>query len=350
LGLKSLVGTIFDANEREIRRLMPLVAEINALEGSYGELSDDALRARTGEFLDRLAAGQSLDALMPEAFAAVREAAGRAIGLRHYDVQLLGGVLLHQGKIVEMKTGEGKTLVATLPLYLNALLGRGAHLVTPNDYLSKLGAQWMGPIYHALGISLGIIQSSHAEAAGGSFLYDPSYISDDDRYQNLRPCTRQQAYHAHITYGTNHEFGFDYLRDNMVTDLAQCVQRDLYYAIVDEIDNILIDEARTPLIISGPSDEASPYYQQFARLVRHLQPSSEESVEPTSPMATISTRCAPATSICPIVGSSRSSLRLESTTSTIPSMPRCCPTWTTLCARRSSFIVIATMSFKAARS
>ena len=283
VGLKSLVGTLFDANEREIRRLMPLVGEINGLEGSYRDLSDDALGTKTDEFFDRLAGGQMLDALMPEAFAAVREAALRTIGLRHYDVQLLGGILLHQGKIVEMKTGEGKTLVATLPLYLNALLGRGAHLVTPNDYLSKLGAQWMGPIYHALGLSLGIIQSSHAEAAGGSFLYDPEFISDDDRYQHLRPCTRQQAYQAHITYGTNHEYGFDYLRDNMVIELAHCVQRELTYAIVDEIDNILIDEARTPLIISGPSDEASPYYQQFARLVRHLEPSSEESVEANEP-------------------------------------------------------------------
>jgi preprotein translocase subunit SecA len=282
-GFKSLIGTIFDANEREIRRLMPTVEKINALEESCQGLSDEALRAKTAEFLARLASGEPLDSLLSEAFAAVREAARRTIGLRHYDVQLIGGVLLHQGKIVEMKTGEGKTLVATLPLYLNALLGRGAHLVTPNDYLSKLGAQWMGPVYHALGISLGVIQSSHAEAAGGSFLYDPGFLSDDDRYQSLRPCTRQEAYRADITYGTNHEFGFDYLRDNMVIDLAQCVQRELYYAIVDEIDNILIDEARTPLIISGPSDEASSYYQQFARLVRHLQPSSEASVEQDEP-------------------------------------------------------------------
>jgi preprotein translocase subunit SecA len=282
-GLKSLIGTIFDANERDIRRLMPTIEKINALEGSYQALSDDALRAKTAEFLGRLDSGEELDSLLPEAFAAVREAARRTIGLRHYDVQLIGGVLLHQGKIVEMKTGEGKTLVATLPLYLNALLGRGAHLVTPNDYLSKMGAQWMGPVYHALGVSLGVIQSSHAEAAGGSFLYDPSFASDDDRYHALRPCTRHEAYRADITYGTNHEFGFDYLRDNMVTDLSQCVQRELYYAIVDEIDNILIDEARTPLIISGPSDEASSYYQQFARLVRQLQPSSEDSVEAEEP-------------------------------------------------------------------
>jgi preprotein translocase subunit SecA len=282
-GLRSLIGTIFDANEREIRRLMPTVEEINALEASHQTLSDDALRAKTTEFLDLLASGATLESLLPQAFAVVREAARRTIGLRHYDVQLIGGVLLHQGKIVEMKTGEGKTLVATLPLYLNALLGRGAHLITPNDYLSKIGAQWMGPVYDALGISLGVIQSSRAEAAGGSFLYDPEFISDDDRYQNLRPCTRQDAYRADITYGTNHEFGFDYLRDNMVTDLDQCVQRELYYAIVDEIDNILIDEARTPLIISGPSDEASSYYQEFARLVRHLRPSSEASVETDEP-------------------------------------------------------------------
>ncbi len=285
MALKGLLAKVFDANEREIGRLMPIVEAVNALEGSYQGLTDASLREMTEEFLKRLSAGggETLDDILPEAFAAVREASRRTIGLCHYDVQLIGGVILHRGTIVEMKTGEGKTLVATLPLYLNALSLRGAHLVTPNDYLSKVGAQWMGPVYHALGLTVAVIQSSRAAAAGGSFLYDPTYASDDERYQNLRPCTRQEAYRAHITYGTNHEFGFDYLRDNMVYDLADCVQRELHYAIVDEIDNILIDEARTPLIISGPSDEASPYYRQFAQMVRSLKPSSEESVDAEEP-------------------------------------------------------------------
>jgi len=283
VSLRGLLGKFFDANEREIRRMMPLVERISALGPDCRALSDAELCAKTDEFLARLDNGETLDDILPEAFAAVREASRRTIGLVPYDVQLIGGILLHRGTIVEMKTGEGKTLVATLPLYLNALSHQGVHLVTPNDYLSKVGTQWMGPIYHLLGLTVGIIQSSRAAAAGGSFLFDPDYISDDERYQNLRPCTRQEAYRAHITYGTNHEFGFDYLRDNMVYDLASCVQREMHYAIVDEIDNILIDEARTPLIISGPADEASPYYRQFAQLVRQLRPSSQESVEAENP-------------------------------------------------------------------
>ena len=282
-GLRAVFGRLFDANERDIRRLMPTVEAINALEPDYRELSDSELCAKTGVFLNRLGEGETLDDLLPGVFAAVREAGRRTIGLRHYDVQLIGGIILHQGTIVEMKTGEGKTLAATLALYLNALSLKGVHLVTPNDYLSKVGAQWMGPIYHLLGLTVGVIQSSRAAAAGGSFLFDPSFSSDDERYQNLRPCTRQEAYLAHITYGTNHEFGFDYLRDNMVYDLPQCVQRELHYAIVDEIDNILIDEARTPLIISGPAEEASPYYRKFAQIVRSLKPSSEKSIEAESP-------------------------------------------------------------------
>ncbi len=285
MGLRGILGKVLNANEREIGRMMPIVEAVNRLEASCQTLTDLELRAKTDEFLERLSpkGGESLDDILPEAFAAVREASRRTIGLRHYDVQLIGGVILHRGTIVEMKTGEGKTLVATLPLYLNALSLQGAHLVTPNDYLSKVGAQWMGPIYHALGLSVGVIQSSRAAAAGGSFLFDPTFVSADERYQNLHPCTRQEAYQAHITYGTNHEFGFDYLRDNMVYDLAECVQRVLRYAIVDEIDNILIDEARTPLIISGPSDEASPYYRQFAQMVRPLRPSSEASIEAEEP-------------------------------------------------------------------
>ena len=199
----------------------------------------------------RAAEADAMQEILPRAFAAVREAATRTIGLRHFDVQLIGGMVLHEGKIAEMKTGEGKTLVATLPLYLNALTGRGAHLVTPNDYLSKFGVQWMGPIYHLLGVSVGVIQSAAANPDLGSFVFDPDYPAADDRYQHLRPVSRREAYQADITYGTNNEFGFDYLRDNMVQDLTECVQRELHYAIVDEVDNILIDEARTPLIISG---------------------------------------------------------------------------------------------------
>ncbi len=203
------------------------------------------------------AQNDALDELIPEAFAAVREASKRTIGQRHFDVQLMGGMVLHQGKIAEMKTGEGKTLVATLPLYLNALTGKGVHLVTVNDYLSKRDPYWMGPIYHALGMSVSSIQGQQTAGAQGgvSFIYDPGLDTgkEDDPWKHFRPITRQEAYQADITYGTNNEFGFDYLRDNMVIDLKQCVQRDLNYAIVDEVDNILIDEARTPLIISGPA-------------------------------------------------------------------------------------------------
>jgi preprotein translocase subunit SecA len=228
-----------------------------------------------------------MDQILPRAFAAVREAATRTIGLRHYDVQLIGGIVLHQGKIAEMKTGEGKTLVATLPLYLNALTGRGAHLVTPNDYLSKFGVQWMGPIYHLLGISVGVIQSAAANPELGSFVFAPDYQASDDRYQHLRPIGRRAAYQADITYGTNNEFGFDYLRDNMVQELDQCVQRELVYAIVDEVDNILIDEARTPLIISGPAQESSDYYVKFAQVVRRLAPERDYAVDEKDRIVTL---------------------------------------------------------------
>jgi preprotein translocase subunit SecA len=196
---------------------------------------------------------------------------------------MIGGIALHQGKIAEMKTGEGKTLVATLPLYLNALEGKGAHLVTPNDYLSKVGLQTMGPIYHLLGLSAAVIQNAAVDPSRGSFLYDPNVKSDDERYQNLRPISRQEAYEADITYGTNNEFGFDYLRDNMVRSLDEMVQRGHYYGIVDEVDNILIDEARTPLIISGTADRPSDYYGSFARIVKNLKPSSERDREDDEP-------------------------------------------------------------------
>ena len=276
--LKNLVKMVAgDPIERALSRYREVVEKINALEPGMQALSDDQLAAKTLEFKARLAQGATLDELLVEAFAAVREAARRTIGLRHYDVQLIGGIVLHQGRIAEMKTGEGKTLVATLPLYLNALLGRGAHLVTPNDYLSKVGVQMMGPVYHALGLTVGVIQSKgdSPDPDAGSFIFDPTFMSADARYQNLRPAKRREVYLADITYGTNNEFGFDYLRDNMVYGPEQLVQRELFYAIVDEVDNILIDEARTPLIISGPADEPSEYYKVFADVVRRLKPSSK---------------------------------------------------------------------------
>jgi preprotein translocase subunit SecA len=262
---KRIIGFIGDSNERELRRLQPAVDKINALEPEFEKLSDDELKAKAAEFKARLEEDESLDSLLPEVFAAVREAAKRTIKQRHFDVQLMGGIVLHQGKIAEMKTGEGKTLVATLPVSLNALTGEGVHVVTVNDYLAKRDTQWMGPIYNALGISVASIQH---EAA---FLFDPAYESEDVRLRHLRPITRRQAYEADVTYGTNNEFGFDYLRDNMVGDLSQCVQRELNYVIVDEVDNILIDEARTPLIISGAAEESTQKYYTFAKLVPRLQ-------------------------------------------------------------------------------
>ncbi|MFC1918490.1 preprotein translocase subunit SecA [Chloroflexota bacterium] len=260
------LGGLIDSNEKELRRLQPTVDRINSLEPEFKKLNDAELRAKTDEFKNRLKDGSSLDELLPEAFAAVREAARRTIGQRHFDVQLMGGIVLHQGKIAEMKTGEGKTLVATLPLYLNALGGQGCHLVTVNDYLSKRDHQWMGAIYHTLGISAGSIQHE------ASFIYDPGYESEDQKWNFLRPVSRREAYEADITYGTNNEFGFDYLRDNMVVDPSQCVQRPSNYAIVDEVDNILIDEARTPLIISGAREESPQEYQIFTRVAAQLQP------------------------------------------------------------------------------
>jgi preprotein translocase subunit SecA len=264
--LKKILG---DPNERELKRLRRIVDEINALEPDYQRLSDEQLRAKTDEFKARLEYGETLDDILVEAFATVREAARRTLNMRHFDVQLMAGIVLHEGKIAEMKTGEGKTLVATLPLYLNALLGRGCHLVTPNDYLSRVGGGWMGPIYHFLGVSVGVI--TH-EFAG---IYDPTYIqpepSPDDRLNHWRPVSRREAYLADITYGTNHEFGFDYLRDNLVYRPVDVVQRELYYAIVDEVDNILIDEARTPLIISGQARETVDRYYQFAQIARQLR-------------------------------------------------------------------------------
>ena len=269
--IKKLVG---DGNERELKKLWPIVEQINALEPAMERLSSEALRDKTTELRGRHLAGESLDHLLPEAFALVREAAKRALGQRHYDVQLIGGIVLHQGKIAEMKTGEGKTLVATLPAYLNALTGRGVHVVTVNDYLARRDAQWMGPVYDLLGLTVGVIQH---EAA---FLFDRSWDGGDPRLRHLRTAGhRREAYQADITYGTNNEFGFDYLRDNMVWNLNDCVQRELHYAIVDEVDNILIDEARTPLIISGPAEESTDKYQLFARLVPRLRRDEDYTID-----------------------------------------------------------------------
>jgi preprotein translocase subunit SecA len=242
--LQKVVGT---KNERELKRLKPIVERINALEPSMQKLSDAELQRKTIEFKGRLEKGESLDSLLPEAFAVVRETASRVLGMRHFDVQLMGGIVLHQGKISEMKTGEGKTLVATLPAYLNALTGKGVHIVTVNDYLAKRDAEWMGPIYRFLGLTVGYITSG----------------MDNEE--------RKKAYLCDITYGTNSEFGFDYLRDNMKYSLEDMVQRGHYYAIIDEVDSILIDEARTPLIISGPSEESTDLYYYVDEIVRKLK-------------------------------------------------------------------------------
>jgi preprotein translocase SecA subunit len=312
--IKKIVGT---KNEREIKRLRPYVDEINNLEGDFQKLSDAELRGKTDQFKRQIleataslrqsleeankewaaASGDQreelksrleevdkqireteatvLEELLPEAFAAVREASRRSIGLRHFDVQLIGGAVLHGGTIAEMKTGEGKTLVATLPLYLNALTGRGVHLITVNDYLARRDVQWMGPIYYKLGVSVASIVHET------SYLFDPTYLTKDYRYLNLRPITRQEAYLADITYGTNNEFGFDYLRDNMKFSLEEYVQRELNFAVVDEVDNILIDEARTPLIISGPAEESTDKYYIIDRIIPKLQRGAVIQGDPT---------------------------------------------------------------------
>jgi preprotein translocase subunit SecA len=278
-----LLNLIFGSkNDREIKALMPIVSRINELESGLTSLSDEALTDKTAEFKKRLSSGEPLDDILPEAFAVCREMSRRKLNMRHFDVQLVGGMILHKGRISEMKTGEGKTLVATLPLYLNALEGRGAHLVTVNDYLAKRDAQWMAQLYHALGLSVGVIQHD------ASFLYDPTYNASDKRLQSLRPCSRQEAYRADITYGTNNEYGFDYLRDNLiVSDLKQCVQRELNFAIVDEVDSILIDEARTPLIISGPTDQTTDLYYRVNAVIPQLKPEQDYTIEEKTKTASL---------------------------------------------------------------
>ena len=258
-----------DPYQRKVDDLMDIVHQINALEPAYEALSDADLGAKTVAFRERLAAGETLDDLLVEAFAAVREASKRTLGQRHYDVQMITGITLHRGEIAEMRTGEGKTLAATLPLYLNALAGRGAHLVTVNDYLARRDGRWMGMIYRFLGLSVGILQmTARAEEGRIAFLYDPDQRSPIEAQDQLHKVSRKQAYLADITYGTNNEFGFDYLRDNQANTWGAREQRDYCYAIIDEVDNILIDEARTPLIISGPSHEDSEWYLRMAQVVK----------------------------------------------------------------------------------
>jgi preprotein translocase subunit SecA len=267
INTKILKRALGDPQAATIKRLRKRVAKINDLGDKYKKMTDKQMREQTAVLKKRLEK-ESLDDILPDAFALVREAATRTLKQRHFDVQLVGGMVLHEGNVAEMKTGEGKTLVATLPLYLNALEGKGAHLVTVNDYLVRRDAGWMGQIYHFLGLSVGVIIPDE------SYIYDPEYTDDshfDARLRNLKPTTRQEAYAADITYGTNNEYGFDYLRDNMVREVDQLRQRDLNFAIVDEVDSILIDEARTPLIISAPATASGAAYAQFAKIVRNLK-------------------------------------------------------------------------------
>src|SRR6059036_1615435 len=273
----AILSRLLDPNEREVKRHLSVAEAINGLEPELQALYDAALRARSDDLRKRAQEGHDLDELLIEAFALCREASRRTIGLRHFDVQLVGGIVLHQGKIAEMKTGEGKTLVASLALYLNALAGQGVHLVTVNDYLARRDAGWMGPIYHALGLTVGVNVGT-----AGTFVYDPEYVDEthpDPRLQHFRPASKKEAYAADITYATNSELAFDYLRDNMARDLTQCTQRALNYAIVDEVDSILIDEARTPHIISGQSDESTDKYYQYARWAARLNEGEDFEVD-----------------------------------------------------------------------
>jgi len=274
MSLFSWLGS--DPNQRLLSELQPTVDEINELEPEFEKLSDLELGAKTAEFRQRLQNGEPLEDLLFEAFAAVREAMRRALGKRHYDVQLLGGMVLNRGAIAEMRTGEGKTLVATTALYLNGLAGKGCHLVTVNDYLARRDCGWMGNIFSALGMTTAAI------AGDLSVQFDLEYVDEtagDPRLRHLRPTDRRSAYHCDITYGTNSEFGFDYLRDNLALDLEDTVQRGHYYAIVDEVDNILIDEARTPLIISGEAEESSEMYKQFAQVAPRLNAETDYTVD-----------------------------------------------------------------------
>ncbi|MEP7162254.1 MAG: preprotein translocase subunit SecA, partial [Candidatus Moraniibacteriota bacterium] len=281
----SILKKIFGSNEREIQRIRPNIAIINSFETALEKLSDEELKGKTIEFKKRLTDGAMLDDLLPEAYAVVREAARRVIGERHYDVQMLGGMVLHLGKIAEMKTGEGKTLTSTLPAYLNALAGEGVHVVTVNDYLAKRDASWMGQVYSFLGLTAGCILQQ-----GLSYQFTPNVKDADEvsvEMENLIPVSRREAYASDITYGTNNEFGFDYLRDNMVGSLGEMVQRELNFAIVDEVDSILIDESRTPLIISAPDTESTKLYERFAAIVPRLSAPLDYAVDEKMKVVTL---------------------------------------------------------------
>ena len=276
--LQLLLKKVFDTNEREVKKLRKIVDGINALEKKMEALSDEELQAQTPKLREQMANGKTLDDVLEEAFATVREASKRVMKMRHYDVQLVGGLVLQQGRIAEMKTGEGKTLMATSAVYANALEGKGVHVITVNDYLAKRDATWMAPLYHFLGMSVGIINHDTA------FLYDPGRAEGSDP---VRKVDRREAYHADITYGTNNEYGFDYLRDNMVWQMEQKVQRSHHYAIVDEVDSILIDEARTPLIISGRGEQGVSDYGKYADIVNQLVRDEHYSVEEKSKSASL---------------------------------------------------------------
>jgi preprotein translocase subunit SecA len=281
MGIDTLFRKWFDKSEDEVKGYAPLVEQTNALEPKYEAMSEEELHGVTPALRSRLAAGETLTDILPDAFAAVREVSRRKLHMRHFDVQLIGGMVLHSGKISEMKTGEGKTLVAPLALYLNAIPGAGAHLVTVNDYLARRDAVWMGPIFHTLGMTVGIIQGQSAESdeLGGSYRYELGAVHDDPRYMNLVPVSRREAYLCDIVYGTNHEFGFDYLRDNMAFDEQELSMRELNFAIVDEVDSILIDEARTPHIISGPSQDPIEKYFKANEAVKKLRPGDKDDPE-----------------------------------------------------------------------
>jgi len=269
--LKKVFGTKV---AREVKRLTPLVDKINSLEPQFEALSDSELFALTSKLRARLDGGETLDDILPEAFAAVRESSKRKLGMRHFDVQLIGGITLHEGKIAEMRTGEGKTLAATLPVYLNAISGRGVHVVTVNDYLAKRDAQWMAPVYHALGMSLGVIQHEI------SLIADPKLPNTPlDAIIPMLDCERGESYRADITYGTNNEYGFDYLRDNMKFSMDEYSQRELNFAIVDEVDSILVDEARTPLIISGPAEASTDKYYTIDGIIPFLKAETDYTID-----------------------------------------------------------------------
>ena len=272
--LSKLVKSLFgSSNDRELRKMQKTVDGINQCEADLQALSDQQLQDKTAEYKSRVDLGESLDEILPEAFATVRETAKRVLDMRHFDVQMIGGIVLHQGKITEMRTGEGKTLVATLAAYLNALGGGSVHVITVNDYLAKRDAEWMAPLFSALGMSVGIIQSYQGADTPSSF-----FIAQSEQAES-QACSRRDAYAADIVYGTNNEFGFDYLRDNMVLSLQEKSQRGLSFAIIDEVDSILIDEARTPLIISGAAQDSSKLYQSMNRLVLNLKPQPESETE-----------------------------------------------------------------------